>query len=149
MTTFTHKELAINCFNAAWDLLDLNVRTKDEEEQMIHLTHSSFWHWSQVEDHTPKNLSIGYWQLARVYAVCRMGERSLYFAKCCEDISLKNNLEPFYIAYAYEAISRANAVLGNIKETIEYKAIALEYTQKVKLGDSKEMLFNDLESINY
>jgi hypothetical protein len=23
MTTYTHKELAINCFNAVWDLLDL------------------------------------------------------------------------------------------------------------------------------
>jgi hypothetical protein len=98
MTTFTHKEMAINCFNAAWDLLDLHERTGQEEEQMIHLAHSSFWHWSQVEEHTPKNLSIGYWQLSRVYAVCGMGERSLYFAKCCEDISLKNHLEPFYIA---------------------------------------------------
>jgi hypothetical protein len=147
MTTYTHKEMAINCFNAAWDLLDLALRTRDEEEQMIHLAHSSFWHWSQVKEHTPKNLSIGYWQLSRVYAVSGLGERSLYFAKCCEDISLKNNLEPFYIAYAYEALSRANAILDHINLSTEQKAIALEYVQKVKVEDSKNMLINDLQSI--
>lgn len=147
MTTFTHREIAIKYFNAVWDLLELSERTTAQEEQMIHLAHSSFWHWSQVENHTPKNLSIGYWQLSRVYAVSGLGERSLYFAKCCEEISLKNDLEPFYIAYAYEALSRANAILGCIDKSNEQKEIALKYVQNIKIENSKEMLLKDLHSI--
>jgi hypothetical protein len=61
--------------------MDLNERTKEEEEKMIHLTHVSFWHWTQVEGHTPRNLSIGYWQLSRVYAIAELGERSHYYQK--------------------------------------------------------------------
>jgi hypothetical protein len=110
MTTFSHKQLAVNCFNAAWDLLDLKEKSKEEEEQMIHLAHTSFWHWTKVEEHTSKNLSIGYWQLSRVYFSARLGERSLFYEERCLEVSLENKIEPFYIGYAYEALSRANSL---------------------------------------
>jgi hypothetical protein len=89
-TAFSHKQLAVNSFNAVWDLLDLNERTKEEEEKMIHLAHASFYHWTQVEGPTAKNLSIGYWQLSRVYATAGLGERSLYYAEQGLSVSLEN-----------------------------------------------------------
>ncbi|MEH7305150.1 hypothetical protein [Neobacillus drentensis] len=146
-TTFSHRQLAVNCFNAVWDLLDLNDRTKEEEEKMIHLGHTSFWHWTQVEEHTAKNLSIGYWQLSRVYAIAGLGERSLYYAKRCLSVSLENDIEPFYIGYAYEALSRANALLGYTESSIEQAEQASEYAKKVGDEASKEMLMKDLQEI--
>ncbi|MFA9555725.1 hypothetical protein ACERII_00250 [Evansella sp. AB-rgal1] len=55
--TFTHKQVAVNCFNKVWTYLGKQERT-EEAELMIHLSHTSFWHWSQVEDYSSQNLSV-------------------------------------------------------------------------------------------
>lgn len=145
--TFSHKQLAVNCFNIVWDLLDLNERTKDEEERMIHLAHVSFYHWTQVEDHTPTNLSIGYWQLSRVYGTVKNGERSLFYAERCVEVSEENKLAPFYIGYAYEALSRSHALLGQHDLSKKYYEMALKCTNDVVVESSKELLLKDLHSI--
>ncbi|WP_066397011.1 hypothetical protein [Neobacillus mesonae] len=146
--TFSHKQLAANCFNAVWELLDLNVRTKEEEEKMIHLAHASFWNWTQVQDHTPRNISIGYWQLSRVYATCRNGERAGYYAERCLEVSLENKLEPFYIGYAYEALARADALLSQKDQLRKHIQLAMEYIQMVQNQTEKEMLMKDLHGID-
>ncbi|MGG3470744.1 hypothetical protein ABES02_25065 [Neobacillus pocheonensis] len=146
-STFSHKQLAVKCFNATWDLLDMTDRTKEEEERMLHLAHSSFWHWTQVDNHTPKNLSIGYWQLSRVYATVGNGERAYFYAERCLDISLESNIEPFYIGYAYEALTRANVLLAQSDPAKLHLQLAIEYAQKVENENEKEMLLNDLKSI--
>lgn len=146
-TTFSHKQLAVNCFNAAWDLLDLPERTKEEDEKMIHLAHASFWHWTMTEEHTAKNLSIGYWQLSRVYATAGQGERSHYYANQCLEVIKDHNIEPFYIGYAYEALSRANTLLGRYELSKMHAEHAIEYAQKVKDERSKNMLLNDIQII--
>lgn len=143
--SFTHKELAASCFNKVWDILSLDNRTKIEEEEMIHLCHSSFWHWTQVEEHTTKNLSIGYWQLARVYAVANQGENALRYAEKCIDVS--NGLEPFYVAYAYEASARAYSILNQVEKSKVAKENASYYTEQVSDVESKSWLINDLETI--
>jgi tetratricopeptide (TPR) repeat protein len=147
MTIENHKQIASQCFNRVWDLLDLQERTREEEEQMIHLAHTSFWHWTQVENHTPTNLSIGYWQISRVYAVVGNGEQALYYANRCEEVSLNGNTPPFFIGYAYEAQARAYKVLGLNEETLASYDKALTYTELVVDEESKKMLVKDLEEI--
>jgi tetratricopeptide (TPR) repeat protein len=142
-----HKQIASQCFNRVWDFLDLQERTKEEEEQMIHLAHTSFWHWTQVEGHTSTNLSIGYWQIARVYAVVENGEQSRLFAERCVEVSLESDIPPFYIGYAYEALARAYRVLGQTELALENVQKALSYAQEVIVEDSKNMLIKDLDEI--
>jgi hypothetical protein len=38
-SNFTHKQLAVNCFNKVWDLLEKSERTESEAEEMVHLCH--------------------------------------------------------------------------------------------------------------
>ncbi|MDP4163672.1 MAG: hypothetical protein Q8898_11260 [Bacillota bacterium] len=147
--TFSHKQLAVSCFNKVWDLLDQENRTFEEDEQMIHLSHSSFWHWGQVEEHTSQNISIGYWQLARVYAVVGQGETALRYAQRCIDESEQANLAPFYIGYAYEAAARAYAVLNQDEQAKAAKNTAFEFAEKVIIEDSKKQLVADLNNISY
>lgn len=146
-TIENHKQIASQCFNKVWDFLDLQERTRNEEEQMIHLAHTSFWHWTQVEDHTPTNLSIGYWQLSRVYAVVGNGEQSLYYGNRCVEVSLEANIPPFYIGYGYEALARAYMVLGQTDNATDSYEKALGYTEQILIEDSKKMLLNDLNQI--
>jgi tetratricopeptide (TPR) repeat protein len=143
----SHKQLASQCFNRVWDFLDLQERTKEEEEQMIHLAHTSFWHWTQVEDHTSTNLSIGYWQIARVYAVVGNGEQSRFFAERCVEVSMQANIPPFYIGYGYEALARAYMVLGQNEMALDIFQKALSYAEEVVVEDSKKMLLKDLYEV--
>lgn len=141
---FSHKQIAAECFNKTWDLLDKSDRTLAEEEQMIHLCHTSFWHWTQVEDHTPQNLSIGYWQLSRVYSVVGNGEQALYFAEQCVKVSHEAELPPFFIAYAYEAQARAQLSLQQLIDAGESLDRAEEFIQLVKIEDSKKLVEADV-----
>lgn len=145
--SFTHREMAVTCFNMVWDLLVLENRSERESEEMVHLCHSSFWHWTQVQERTPTNLSIGYWQLSRVYAVTGKGEYALHYAEKCIETSTNAELEPFYIAYAYEAAARAYKGLEEVEKCRESLKTALHFTSQVVDDESKGWLTRDLDDI--
>ncbi|MHA6260620.1 hypothetical protein ACXYMX_12115 [Sporosarcina sp. CAU 1771] len=144
---FSHRQLAAICFNQVWDFLDKETRSPEDQEQMIHLCHSSFWYWTQAEECTEKNFSVGYWQLSRVYAVAGEGENALKYAKRCISVSVDADLAPFYIGYGYEAAARPSHVLGQADESVKFKELAFEYTEKMTDLDSKILLVSDLEEI--
>lgn len=146
-SSFTHREIAVTCFNKVWDLLVLENRTEKESEEMVHLSHSSFWHWTKVQKHTPTNLSIGYWQLSRVYAVTGKGETALHYAEKCIEISTNAELKPFYIAYAHEAAARAYKGLGEAVKCQVSLETAFHFTSQVVDDESKGWLTKDLEDI--
>ncbi|WP_240620339.1 hypothetical protein [Peribacillus acanthi] len=145
---YTHKQLATACFNKVWDLLDKKNRNDEDNEQMIHMCHTSFWHWTQVEDHTPTNMSVGYWQLARVYAVVGQGENALRYAKRCIEISEEAELPAFFTGYGYEAEARAHSVLGNHVQKKLALEHALELLEQVKIEESKKLLQQDLDELS-
>ncbi|SDX50878.1 hypothetical protein [Paenibacillus sp. CF384] len=115
---------------------------------MVHLCHSSFWHWTQVEEHTPANLSVGYWQLARVYAVIGQGSQALDYADKCLKVSADAELDAFYMAYGYEAAARAYSVLGNATDKDEALAKAADYMERITDAESKGWVAADLATIS-
>lgn len=143
----THKSIASNCFNSVWEYIEQPKRTSEETEKMIHLAHSSFWHWTQVEDHTPTNLSIGLWLLSRTYASAELSERSAYFATRCIDVSEENNLPPFFVGYALEALARAKALSDDKEDVASLINRAKKLAQDVEDVDDKELLLKDLSTI--
>ncbi|WNF36671.1 hypothetical protein RJD24_19995 [Bacillaceae bacterium IKA-2] len=147
-TSFTYKQLAVNCFNRVWDLLDKKERTEADAEEMVHLCHASFWNWTQVEEHTPQNISVGYWQLARVYAEIENGTEALYYAKRCLTVSLDSELAPFFVAYGYEALARAYMLLNQVANSEQSLALALENTELIVDKASKKLVVVDLENIS-
>ena len=71
-----HKHFSVTCFNKAWELIDKTDRSPEEDEQMIRLSMAAMWHWTQRDDFTPKNASIGYWQLSRIFALVGRGDHA-------------------------------------------------------------------------
>ena len=90
-----HREFSAAAFNLAWDLIEKSDRTPEEDMQLVCRAAASLWHWSQREDVTDQNLSVGYWQLSRVFAI--LGEANM--AKRCGELCLSKstNAEPFYV----------------------------------------------------
>ncbi len=103
-----HKQFAVDLFNATWELLDKPVRTKEENDQMIHSAHASRYHWGIVG--APVNLARGEWQLARVYTVLNRPEPAHYHALRSLEICLAHKIGDFDLAYAYEALARVNSL---------------------------------------
>lgn len=143
----THRSLAASCFNKTWEYLRKPELSAEEAEEMIHVSHASFWHWTQFEDHTPLNISIGTWQLARVYAVAGLAERAEYFAQRCIEVGENNHLLPYFVGYGYEASARAKALQGDRKTAQDLISRAKRLADRVQELDDRTVLLDDLNTI--
>ena len=112
---------------------------------MIQTAMASLWHWSQREDATPQNLSVGNWQVSRVYCLLGQADNARRYAEV--SLKLAEGHEPFYIAFAYEALARAEMVAGNKAKMQEYFEKAFALAEKVEDEEDKQVLMGDLESI--
>jgi catechol 2,3-dioxygenase-like lactoylglutathione lyase family enzyme len=140
-----HRYFSVGCFNRAWDLIDKKVRTAEEDESMIALAHASLYHWSQRPDCTDQNRSIGYWQVARIYALVKQADNARRYGQ----LSLRYSQDgaPWLIGYAYEALARAEHTAGNFKQRDQYLADARRLADQETDEESRKMLTADLDSI--
>jgi hypothetical protein len=142
-----HRHFAAECFNAAWDLIDKPARTSTEDEQMLLLAMASFYHWTQRPDCTPKSRSISLWQISRVYALLGQPENARRYGEQCLTESDVPDVPVFYLAYAYEALARAEMVAGDKTKMQKYLKEARRTSERVEDEQSKKMLLDDLTTI--
>lgn len=140
-----HKKMAVDLFNYVWTFLDLESRTSEQEQTMIHAAHASRYHWEQIGK--PVNRIRGDWQLSRVYAVCERSEPSLYHAKKCLDVCLEEQIGDFDLAFAYEAMARAHKIAGSKAQEEEYKKLALQACEDIQHEEDRDLVLGDLSSI--
>jgi hypothetical protein len=142
-----HKYFSANCFNQAWDLIDKDERTPAEEEQMIRLSLASHYHWTQRDDYTEKNASIAYWQTSHIYALLGQADNALRYGQLCLEVSQTDDMPPFYLGYAFEALARAEAAGGDREKTEEYIILAKSAAEKIEKSEDKKQLLSEIESI--
>jgi len=140
-----HKQFSVGCFNSTWDLIDKTDRTSPDEITMLLRAMTSLWHWTQRADCTPRNLSVGYWQVSRVLTLIGQGDLAWKFAELCCDSSSPD--EPFYLAYAHEALARAASLLGHTDAARHHLAEAHRLAETVPDPTDREPLLKDLASI--
>ena len=140
-----HKYYSANCFNKAWELIDKADRTPEEDQQMIRLSQASMWHWTQREDCTDKNMSIGYWQASRIYALVGQADNARNYGQISLDYS--KDQVPFYGGSAHEALARAEWVAGNREKAEEHLRQAHLLADEIEDPEDKKMLEADLETI--
>ncbi len=140
-----HKHFSASCYNMAWDLIERSDRTPEDDEQMVHLAHASLWHWTQRPDCIDKNLSIGYWQISRVSLLVGDAVNARKYANQC--LAKTPEDEPFCLAYAYEALSRAESLADNRTKAKEHLAEAWHNAERVTDDEEKQLLVNDLRTL--
>jgi hypothetical protein len=145
--TAAHRFFSADCFNRTWGLIDKMNRSPQEDQEMILLSTASLWHWTQREDCTPTNLSVGYWQLSRVYAAMGQAENARHYAHLCLDCSRNCGVAPFFLGYAYEALARAEAIAENLIEMGKYLEEARRQAARVSEEADREQLLGDLDTI--
>ena len=141
-----HHHFAAACFNATWDLLLSQDLSPHEDRQLILTAMASLYHWTQREDCTDQNYSIGYWQISRVHAVLGMGAEARRYGEL--SLAYSGGLEPFYQGYAHEALARAAVVLDNLGRAIEHAAEARALAAEVANPETRKWLTDELEQID-
>lgn len=142
-----HRHFSTECFNKAWDLIDKPDRTPTDNEEMLRLGMTSLWHWMQRQDCTPTTLSAGYWQVSRINALLGRAADARRYGELCLEISQQEGVEPFYLAYAYEALARAALVAGERSEMQLHLTSARQTAEQVTDIEAKAMLLTDLDVI--
>ena len=143
---YAHQSFSIECFNKTWEYIEKDCnRSTEENLEMLHTAIASLWHWSQREDATAKNLSIGYWQVSRVYCLIKQPNNARTYGL----LALKHSkdLPPFYRGYAYETLARAEMTTNNRVIMLTHLEKALEMLDLVNDPKDKQLLTKDLESI--
>jgi DNA-binding transcriptional MerR regulator len=141
----TERQLARGLFNGVWTLLETEDRTRNQDDEMLHMAHASRYHWGRVGK--VENLARGEWQCSRVYAVLGRPEPALHHAQRVLDICEENGLGDFDLAFAYEALARAHAVAGSPDATRHMTERALAACEDISNPGDRDILLADLETI--
>ena len=142
-----HKYFSAMCYNKAWELIDKTDRTDEENEEMIRLSLTSTWHWTQRDDWTDQNMSISYWQTSRIYSILGNAIDAKRYAELCLDVSQGDEIPPFFLGYAYEALARAEMVAGNQEKVEEYLQEAHKILAVLTDEHETKFLGDDLATI--
>jgi len=142
-----HRYFSAGCFNKCWALIDKKTRTPAEAEEMLLLANASLWHWTQRDDCKPENLSVAYWQLARVYYLAGDAGAAGQFARRCVKVSVDGQLPAFYLGYGYEALANATLLAGEADAARENLGLAEAQLAKVADAESRKLLVADLDKL--
>ena len=140
-----HKYFSAENFNRTWEYIEKTDRSPEDAMAMLHTAIASLWHWTQREDAKPENLSVGYWQVSRVYNLIKQPHNARTYGL----LSLKHaeKLEAFFKGYAYETLARAEMQSGNRVVMRFYLDKAHEMARQVSDEEDKHVLIRDLETI--
>lgn len=144
-TKLHHKRLAIDLFNGTWNLILKRHRTAEDDETMINMAHASLYHWSISG--SPKNFSVGEWQVSHAYALAGRGGEALHHAERCLAICRRAGLKGWRLAYAYEALARAHAVAGERTEQAQCVRLATRAGEAIDEDEEREQFLRDLSDL--
>ncbi len=139
------RRLAAALFNRTWDLLLKPERSIADDDEMIHAAHASRHHWGVVGK--PVNLARGEWQCSRVYSVLGRAEPALHHATRCLTLATENDLGPFDIGAANEAMARAYRVAGDPERVALHVAAADAVAAQITDAEDLKILNDDLADL--
>jgi len=145
--TFTEVEAQLHFakqFNGkAWELLDKQDRSQEENELLVDYAHASLAHWRTAG--TGAHLQRGVWMLARVYTVLGNAQMSIQYAERCLELTeqYKDQLSDFDFAFANECMARAQALAGNQAEAQKYIGMADKAGTTIKDEEDRQIFIDD------
>jgi len=140
-----HAHFSASCFNEAWKLIDMDERSEEQNLSMIDLVHASIWHWRQRKDCTSANLSIGYWQASRAYALIGEAKLARYYGE--KSLELTGEGDLINRAFAHEAIARAEMVAGNKEAMGRHLDQAKQLAGTITDAEDRAWVVQNLETV--
>jgi hypothetical protein len=139
------RQLGVELFNFVWSLLDRTDRTAELDLEMLHAAHASRHHWGKVGN--AQHLSVGEWQISRVYATLGRAEPAMFHAVRAVEYSEREGVAAFAKAWAFEAVARAAALQGDLASMNHNILCAREFAPQLEGDEDRRRLADDLESV--
>jgi hypothetical protein len=140
-----HRQVAVQQFNATWDLIDNVDRSADDDVEMLLAAATSRWHWAKVG--TAENVAAGDWQVAHVAALLGYGELSVTFATRNLAAAMEHGWSGWQLASAHEGVARAWAAAGDPAKRDEHIAAANVALEGEDDPDNAQVVIDQLASI--
>lgn len=132
-----NKRKAIEAFNATWDLIDKDERTKDDDKEMVEKALLSRKMWEQAGG-TVLNIVRGDWLISHVCSILKDGKNALKYANSCYVLTIKYNIDDFDLVFAYEALAYAYKILGDEENVANYLQLGYRAIDQVKKQGDKD-----------
>lgn len=131
------KRKAIDAFNATWDLIDKEDRTKDDDRTMVEQALLSRKLWEEAGG-TVLNIVRGEWLISHVCSILGDGKNALKYAKTCYGMTLQYNIDDFDLVFAYEAMAYAYKILEDEENMNNYLNLGYRAIDQVKKQGDKD-----------
>lgn len=137
------RQLGATLNNATWELIDKDERSSEEDMKMIEMAHASCYFWTEFGG--PLNVQRGHWLVSRAYVCAKLPWPCLHHAKICMEITEKQGLKDFDLAFAFEAMARAYSISSNEAEKTNYLEKAKRAGEQIKDSEDKNIFFQELD----
>jgi hypothetical protein len=140
------RTFAPRAFNHAWELLDANSLTREDEDEMLAAAFAQRYHWYAVG--TERNRAIADWQVSRVAVVLGYADLARRFGERSLETSIEYDLDPFVTGFAHEAIARAAAVVDDVEMFTEHLELARAALSAIEDEEDRDLLAADLAEMS-
>ncbi len=127
---------------ATWALLGRDDRDDLDNEQLVHLSHTSAWCWSRVGGATEATRAA--WLVSRAHVVTGGATEAARFAARALERCETEGIGGFDLAYAYEAMARSAAALGDAAEARRWQLAAVAQNDTVADPEDRGLVASDL-----
>jgi hypothetical protein len=140
-----HKYFAQSTNGRVWELLQKTNRSQAEDEEMLHAAHACAYHWQFVG--TAVHQQRGEWLISRVHVMLGHGNEALRHAQRCFELteSHRDLMQDFDVAYAFEGMARAQAMLGDHRIAKEFLVLAEQAGKAIANEEDKEIFMGDFD----
>ena len=127
-----HRWFAVECNNAAWDLVESPTRQAEDVAQMIHAAHAAWFHWKQVG--TAVNELRAECLLATAYIAADDPAAASRHADRCQALSdqLGDEQSTFDRATAWGCVAAAHRLSGDMDRANHAREKARSYVEELK-----------------
>jgi hypothetical protein len=140
-----HRDIAVDRFNAAWDLIDKADRTPDDDVELLLAAMTSRWHWSRVGG--AEEVATGDWQVAHVASLLGLGDLALVFAERHLAAATSLGWTGWRLASAHEGMARAFAVCGDADGRAHHLALAHEALAGEADAGDRQVILDQLATV--
>jgi hypothetical protein len=140
-----HKYFAQSINGRVWELLQKSNRSQADNDEMLYAAHACTYHWKFVG--TAVHQQRGEWLISHVHVVLGHAKEALRHAERCFELTNANKglMQDFDIAYAFEGLARAQAMLGDHKLAREFFDLAQQTGNVIANQEDRSIFIGDFE----